>query len=195
MSGVPEDPDEDRSVFETVRRSETHTRPAIFGHGLWSAAWTMSIVGIGATPRLGVVAGVVVVSSVYLLGPSYLDICTALRQETDNREDGSETDDLERKSKRPTPGTDLGPQSSRFSLDNPGRTFGLLFGASAVVFYSSLVGFVLFVWQSPTENPTLTIVHPVVLVPAVSWASMLLSLVGYTLWSIRNLSRMRRDGG
>lgn len=144
-------------------------------------------------PRLGVAAGVVVMSIVQLVGPSYIEICAAVRQEADDRECRRDINDWEGKSEQPASGVDSGPQTSRFSPDNLGRTFLLLFGASVAVFYLSVIGFVAYVWQSPPEATTG--IHPVVLVPVISWAGAVLSLAGYSLCSIRKVRRMRRNVG
>ncbi|SEQ40295.1 hypothetical protein [Natrinema salaciae] len=168
-------------------------RLAIFGEGLLLAAWTMFIASVWSTPRLGVAVGIVVMSIIQLVGPSYFEICAAVRREAADREGGRDIDDREGKSEQSASGADSGPQTSRFSPDNLGRTFLLLFGASAAVFYLSVIVFVGYVWQSPPEATTG--IHPVVLVPVISWAGMVLSLAGYSLCSIRKIRRMRRNGG
>lgn len=81
----------------------------------------------------------------------------------------------------------------RFRGDDLGHVFGKLLAASVITLWLSLVAMVGVLLASSEENPTLTVTDfPVYLVIG-SWVGIWASLLGYSVWSYRQLRRMRDE--
>lgn len=187
ISDIDEASADRRSVSEGVPRAGGTVRLATFGIGLYFGAFAM--VGSGVVlddpdPLVCLAAAVSIAGLVTVIGPSVVEFRQNARRSEGDRDPTSDSSSA----------VESGRSDVRPPLDALGRTFGGAFAVSVVSFFLSVIGTASYMAYQPGE-PTLTASDLPVIAIIGSWGGMVVSLSGYTVWSVWQLRTLGRETG